>query len=292
MALRDPRTGDWSLVVVTGEARVIRATVTGGLKTGRVHVWRSTASSPFEQLPDLVPADGTFSAALEPDAVFTFTTTTGQRKGSHGPIPPRRPFPLPYADDFEQTSPGDTPRYLSDQKGTFEVARRPGGGNCVTQVVPEEGILWYGNKLLKPHTLFGDPGWTDYAVEAAVQVAGGDVEVGGRYGDRDKLGYRWVLARDGRWTLLDMEKDPGQRNDRRVLARRVAHLAARDERPHAPRAGRWQAADRARPGRTPQRHGLPGQHLRSQQLRQPQGRAARAVSGRGRLLSDPGHLVA
>ena len=204
VALRDPRTGDWSLVVVTGEARVIRAAVTGGLKTGRVHVWRSTASSTFEQLPDLVLADGAFSAALEPDAVFTFTTTTGQRKGTHGPIPPRRPFPLPYADDFEQTRAGDTPRFLSDQKGTFEVARRPGGGNCVTQVVAEEGILWYGNKLLKPHTLFGDPGWTDYAVEAAVHVAGGDVEIGGRYGNRDMLGYRWVLAHDGRWTLLDM----------------------------------------------------------------------------------------
>ena len=36
-------------------------------------------------------------------------------------------------------------------------------------------------------------------------VAGGDVEIGGRYADRDKLGYRWVLAHDGRWTLLDME---------------------------------------------------------------------------------------
>ena len=80
-------------------------------------------------------------------------------------------------------------------------------------------------------------------VEADVQLAGGDVEIGGRYGDRDKLGYRWVLARDGRWTLLDMGR-PWPAEPSRVLARRVAQLAARDERPHAPRHGRWQAADR------------------------------------------------
>jgi galactosylceramidase len=34
-----------------------------------------------------------------------------------------------------------------------------------------------------------------------VLLAGGDVEIGGRYADRDKLGYRWILTRDGRWQL-------------------------------------------------------------------------------------------
>ena len=33
------------------------------------------------------------------------------------------------------------------------------------------------------------------------RLAGGDVEIGGRYADRDKLGYRWILTRDGRWQL-------------------------------------------------------------------------------------------
>ena len=27
------------------------------------------------------------------------------------------------------------------------------------------------------------------------------MEIGGRYADRDKLGYRWILTRDGRWQL-------------------------------------------------------------------------------------------
>ena len=32
-------------------------------------------------------------------------------------------------------------------------------------------------------------------------LAGGDVELGGRYANREKLGYRWILTRDGRWQL-------------------------------------------------------------------------------------------
>jgi galactosylceramidase len=205
VALRDPKSGDWSLIVVTGAATTIKASVGGGLETGKVHAWRSTETARFEHVEDITLNGGGFTRTLLPDAVYTFTTTRGQHKGNHGTPPPRTPFPLPYADDFEHTQPGDTPRYLSDQKGTFEVTRE-GRGRCVTQVVPAEGILWYGNALLKPHTLFGDPGWTDYSVEAQVLVTGGDVEVGGRYGDRNKLGYRWVLTRDGAWSLLDQDK--------------------------------------------------------------------------------------
>ena len=138
---------------------------------------------------------------LEPDSIYTFTTTTGQQKGSHGTPPERKPFPFPFVEDFESYRPGDTPRYFSDQKGTFEVYRWPKGGLCLAQIVPEQGILWYDNWLLKPHTLFGDPSWQDCVVEADVLLAGGDVEIGGRYADRDKLGYRWILTRDGRWQL-------------------------------------------------------------------------------------------
>ena len=71
----------------------------------------------------------------------------------------------------------------------------------MVQIVPEQGILWYDNWLMKPHTLFGDLNWQDYAIEGDVLLAGGDVEIGGRYADRNKLGFRWILTRDGRWQL-------------------------------------------------------------------------------------------
>ena len=138
---------------------------------------------------------------LEADAIYTLTTTTGQQKGSYGTPPPDRPFPFPFAEDFENQHAGDTPRYFSDQKGSFEVCASPRGGLCMAQIVPAQGIMWFATELLKPHTLFGDTNWQDCAIDADVSLAGGDVEIGGRYADRAKLGYRWILTRDGRWQL-------------------------------------------------------------------------------------------
>ena len=189
------------MIVVTGERKTIRIEVGTGLKAGSVHVWKSTATAQFIEQPSLRLQERGLELQLDADAVYTFTSTSGQQKGSHGIPPARKPFPLPFAEDFESYRPGDTPRYFSDQKGTFEVCRWPNGGLCLAQIVPAQGILWFNNWLLKPHTLFGDKNWKDCTIEADVLLAGGDVEIGGRYADRNKLGYRWILARDGRWQL-------------------------------------------------------------------------------------------
>ena len=201
VALRDPKTGDWSVVVVSGETRRIQLHLAPGLKSGPVQVWQSTETAQFVQQAPLAWQNRTVEFDLEPNAIYTFTSITGQQKGSHGAPPPRTPFPFPFADDFEGYRAGDTPRYFSDQKGSFEVYQWPKGGKCLAQIVPAQGILWYDNWLLKPHTLFGDANWQDYVIEADVFLVGGDVEIGGRYADRDKLGYRWILTRDGRWQL-------------------------------------------------------------------------------------------
>ena len=201
VALRDPKTGAWSVVVVAGDRHKIQLRIGAGLNPGPVHVWKSTATEQFIEQPPLALVDQAVELELEPDAIYTLTSTTGQQKGSHGVPPERKPFPFTFAENFETCRPGDTPRYFSDQKGTFEVYQWPQGGMCLAQIVPAEGILWYGNWLLKPHTLFGDPNWQDTVIEADVLLAGGDVEIGGRYADRDKLGYRWILTRDGRWQL-------------------------------------------------------------------------------------------
>jgi len=201
VALRDPKTGDWSVVVVTGEKRSIQLSIAPGLKTGPVHVWKSTAAAQFIELPPLALRNHSVELELEPDAIYTFTSTTGQQKGSCGTPPERKPFPFPFAENFESNHAGDTPRYFSDQKGTFEVVQWPTGGLCLAQIVPQQGILWMDNCLLKPHTLFGDVNWQDCVIEADVLLARGDVEIGGRYADRDKLGYRWILTPDGRWQL-------------------------------------------------------------------------------------------
>jgi galactosylceramidase len=198
--LRNPKTGDWSVVIVTGEKRTIQLTVLAGLKIGPVHLWKSTAAAQFIEQPPLCLRNHTVELELEPEAIYTITSTTGQQKGSHGTPPPRKPFPFPFEENLESYHSGDTPRYFSDQKGTFEVYQSPKGGLCLAQIVPAQGILWFAN-LLKPHTLFGDTNWQDCVIEADVLLAGGDVEIGGRYADRGKLGYRWILTPDGRWQL-------------------------------------------------------------------------------------------
>jgi galactosylceramidase len=201
VALREPKTGNWSLIIVTGDPQKVRIKIEGGLKRGSVHVWKSTSAEQFIEQSPITLRDDVLEMQLDGEAIYTLTTTTGQQKGAYGTPPERTPFPMPFSEDFESYRPGDTPRYFSDQKGTFEIARRPDGGLCLVQIVPVEGIIWLKNKLLKPHTLFGDIGWKDYIIEADVLIAGGDVEVGGRYADREKLGYRLILAHDGRWQL-------------------------------------------------------------------------------------------
>jgi len=201
VALRNPKTGEWSVIVVTGDKRKIKLDVGKGLKDGPVYVWKSTDKEQFVKQGPFQLKHGSIELDLEPDAVYTITNTTGQTKGAFGAIPSAKPFPFPYKEDFETYKAHETPKYFSDQKGTFETVPSPRGGVCLAQVVPDEGLLWYDNWLLKPHSLFGDVNWTDYAIEGDVLLKGGDVEIGGRYADRDKLGFRWILTRDGRWQL-------------------------------------------------------------------------------------------
>jgi galactosylceramidase len=187
--------------MVTGEKQKVKLNVGVGLKTGPVYVWKSTEKDQFIEQETLQLENGSVEIVLEQEAIYTLTSTTGQKKGSYGTPPERKPFPFPYAEDFESYSYAVTPHYFSDQKGTFETCRSPNGGVSLTQIVPAQGILWYDNWLLKPHSLFGDGNWQDYAIEGDVLLTGGDIEIGGRYADRSKLGFRLILTSDGRWQI-------------------------------------------------------------------------------------------
>jgi len=201
VALRNPSTGDWSVILVTGDKRTIKLKVGDGLKKGSVHIWKSDATNQFIEEKPRSLRNNTLELAVEPDAIYTITNTTGQTKGHFENMPASTPFPFPYTENFDEYKIHNTPKYFADQKGTFEVVPSPKGGMSLAQVIPEQGILWYDNWLLKPHSLFGDLNWKDYAIESDVLLAGGDVEIGGRYAERDKLGFRWILTRDGRWQL-------------------------------------------------------------------------------------------
>lgn len=201
VAMRNPKTGDWSVIMVTGEKQKVKLNIGPGLKTGPVYLWKSTEKEQFIRQEPLHLIKNSIELELEPNSIYTLTSTSGQTKGSFGTPPERKPFPFPFTENFDSYSYGETPRYFSDQKGTFETCQSPRGGMCLAQIVPKQGILWYDNWLLKPHSLLGDENWKDYAIEADVYIAGGDVEIGGRYAERNKLGFRWILTSDGRWQL-------------------------------------------------------------------------------------------
>jgi galactosylceramidase len=55
--------------------------------------------------------------------------------------------------------------------------------------------------VAKPYTVLGDQRWKVYTLSADVRIAGGNVELGGRFGDQNRLSYRWILTKQGGWKL-------------------------------------------------------------------------------------------
>jgi galactosylceramidase len=202
VALRNPANGDWSLIVCADKPVTFQVQVAGKLAKGDVHVWKSNEKIQFIEEKPLRLTNGAFTISLEGNSVYTLSTTTGQKKGAYPAPPPAAVFPLPYNDDFESYAAGVTPKYTSDQKGSFETAKRKDGkGICLKQIVPKEGILWGGAGGDLPHTVFGDHNWTDYTIQADVLITDGKAGIGGRYWCGEQRGAGLVLQQDGTWLL-------------------------------------------------------------------------------------------
>lgn len=185
VALVSTNQSDYSIVVETSDAvaaQTVTFRLTNGLSTGPVNVWETTRTNQFVHISQFTPVNGIFSYTFQPAAIYSLTTTSSQAKGSAAPPPPG-PFPLPYKDNFESYAAGATPKYFSDQAGTFEVATRADGqGQCLRQVSPQTGIRWTSE--WQPYSLIGDASWADYDVSADVLVEanGGLAFVMGRVG--------------------------------------------------------------------------------------------------------------
>ena len=213
VTLKSPSTGDYSVVVETigaASPQQVRFELTGALSNGPVHVWRSNGKAMFERLPDAASKGGSFTVVLEPEALYTLSTTTGQAKGTAVP-PATQPFPFPYQDDFEKTPIGGTPKYLADQDGAFEAqpctARK---GRCLAQIITTRPISWGISP--NPFTYLGDANWTDYTVGVDAMLPGeGEVALVGRIDSADFFqdgkalwpsGYVLAVSRNGGWQLL------------------------------------------------------------------------------------------
>jgi len=216
VALRSPDRKDWSVILETIDAKhpqVVSFHLTGGLATKEVHIWETNNSRTFEHVADVKVVHDAFSYTFDPDSLYSLTTTTGQGKGTARP-PAAKPFPLPYADDFDKTQLGHAAKYLSDQDGAFEVRDCNGrSGRCLEQVISDKPIPW--SALPDPFTLAGDEGWTDYRVVVDVRfLSQAPAVVMGRIDSSDvfkdeKLrlpsGYGLRVKPNGAWEVLSVQ---------------------------------------------------------------------------------------
>ena len=212
VTLKSPSGSDYSLILETVDAQApqyVSFRITGGLSNAVVHVWETNAKINFEHVRDIAPQNGSWSISLDPDSLYTFTTTTGQHKRTVLP-PPAAPFPFPYVQNFEGTSLGQSPRYFADQDGAFEVqpcVKRQ--GRCLEQVITQKPIPW--GLLPDPYTLLGSEEWRDYSVSADMLLdQAGELTLLGRIDDADVFkeqkarwpsGYILLVDQDGRWEL-------------------------------------------------------------------------------------------
>ena len=213
VTLKAPSGNDYSVIVETIDAtepQDVEFQISGGLSTSTIHVWETNSVRSFEKLSDITPQNGAFRIKLEPDAIYSLTTTVGQGKGTATP-PPAAPFPFPYSDDFESVTVGRTPKYLADQDGAFEVAACTGRpGKCLRQVIDHHSIPWM-NIAPDPFTFLGSADWSDYEVSTdALIEERGSVTLVGRIDSADVFednkarwvsGYVLSVQQDGTWEL-------------------------------------------------------------------------------------------
>ena len=203
VTLESTNHSDYSVIIETFDAtaaQTITLHLTNGLSPATLNVWQTTQTNQFVQVGTVTPISGALTYTFQPESIYTLTTTTGQVKGSAVP-PASAAFPQPFKDNFESYAPGKTPKYFSDQAGTFETfTRADGQGQCLRQVLTQTGIRWASE--WQPYTLIGDATWSDYDVSADVLIEtnGGIAFVMGRVGSVP--GFSDPLPR-GYWLALN-----------------------------------------------------------------------------------------
>ncbi len=219
VTLRSPDSDDYTVVIETTDAPTLETVnfiPNGGLSTGPVSVWSTDLASRdprdwFVHQRTQNSSSHGVELTLQPNHVYTLSTTTGQHKGSASAVPigPNQQgwLPLPYRQNFDHIDGTRRAPYFQDLAGAFESQPCGGGrhGVCYRQVITQQPFLWHdGGKT--PATLVGDPTWWgDYQVSAdAMLDQPGYLELLGRvegYSPDAISGYHFQIADSGQWRL-------------------------------------------------------------------------------------------
>ena len=215
VSLKSTNNSDYSTIYETSgstAAQTVNVTVSGGLSTGAVHVWSTDmgSSNPadwFVRQPDITPSAGSYSLTLQPNRIYTVTTTTGQGKGTAAG-PAAHGLALPYSDNFDGYALRKQARYTEDMQGSFETRACAAGrsGQCLQQVVPQRPINWQDDS--DAYTLIGDSGWTNYTVSLDVDMQqAGTVTLLGRANIQSRpqnrqAAYQLRISDTGAWSIV------------------------------------------------------------------------------------------
>ncbi|MGW7449758.1 ricin-type beta-trefoil lectin domain protein [Kitasatospora sp. NPDC054795] len=216
VTLKSTNKRDYSTVIETLDATAAQTanfTVSGGLSTGKVHVWSTDLDSNdpaqwFVKQKDVTPSGGRYTLTLQPGRVYTVTTTTGQGKGTATP-PAAAPMKLPYADGFDTPATTTSPKYFTDMNGAFQTVACGGGrtGTCLRQMAPTSPIRWTDERHNAPYTIMGDGSWSNYTVTADTMFEqSGTVELLGRANQQGRNNnglnaYHLRVSDTGAWSI-------------------------------------------------------------------------------------------
>jgi len=218
VTLKSPDGNDYSTIIETIDAlssQSVIFTLSGGFFKDTLHVWSTNLNSSdesgyFVHQEDIIPDSGKFSISLNPGYVYTISTTTGQNKGD-AVSPPSSIMNLPYAEKFDEYSPGTIPRYFDNIQGAFEADSCKGDrrGICMRQQINQPPIMWSGGSPTPPLTVVGDPAWSNYQVGIdALLEQSGYVELIGRLSTQAEAspgssqGYHLRLGNLGTWGIF------------------------------------------------------------------------------------------
>lgn len=210
-ALKSTNNSDYSFIIQTAEGslpQTFNFTISNGLSSGTVFVWKSDVNSQFVQQSSITPSGGTYSFVAQPGTLYTISTLgTGSKYTTTPPTP--HAFPFPYVDTWQSYSIGASPKYLSDTQGSFEMAACVTGrtGNCLQQSVVTAPVPWSGAGGFPPTTIIGDATWTSYSIQSDVLLGqSGTISLFGRVTSQPQkslaTGYSLNVSDSGAWTLL------------------------------------------------------------------------------------------
>ncbi len=212
VALKSPGGGNFSIIIETEDATAripIDLRISGGLPSDiPLHVWRSLPHHYFQRQPNIRPVNAQVHLTLLPHAIYSITTTTGQRKGAARWDPPAAPFPFPWRAKFAHGDLAGVPPYFSDQEGAFDIVTRPKQHqNVLEQMITAPQIPWSNQH--RPFTIVGSAKWHNFTASCDIKLphAGGYAGILSRINQigwnfRQRNGYRLIIGAAGHWRLL------------------------------------------------------------------------------------------